>query len=133
MLTVAQENSWLAPRTLGELQQQATLTTGRCAWRCNGPRARRSCPKLLAARFRRASAILRPRHLRARSGGELETMPNELSSETEKTAGEESGSGEGGAESARDELGALAGLKPGGLTSAQEVQTTLLGGANCEP
>jgi hypothetical protein len=90
-------------------------------------------PKLLAARFRRASAILRPRHLRARSGGELETMPNELSSETEKTAGEESGSGEGGAESARDELGALAGLKPGGLTSAQEVQTTLLGGANCEP
>jgi hypothetical protein len=91
------------------------------------PSSQTLLPMLLPARFRRASAILRPRHLRTLSGDELEAMPNELSSETEKTVGENRGSGEGGAGSAGDELGALAGLKPGGLAS---VQTTLLGGAD---
>jgi hypothetical protein len=44
--------------------------------------------------------------------------------------GEEGGSGEGGAGSAGDELGALAGLKPGGVASVKEVQTTSLGGTD---
>jgi hypothetical protein len=59
--------------------------------------------------------------MRALSGSEVETMPDELYSATEKTVGEG-----GGAGSAGDELGALAGLEPGGLASVQEVLTTLL-------
>jgi hypothetical protein len=64
--------------------------------------------------------------MRALSGSEVETMPDELYSATEKTVGEGGGAGEGGAGSAGDELGALAGLEPGGLASVQEVLTTLL-------
>jgi hypothetical protein len=60
------------------------------------------------------------RMMRALSGGERETMLDELSSETEKTVGEEGGGGEGGTGSAGDELGALAGLKPAALRQCKK-------------
>ena len=54
--------------------------------------------------------------MRVLSGGELETMPDELSSDTERTMREEGGAGEGGTGFSRVELGALAGLEPGSLS-----------------
>jgi hypothetical protein len=54
---------------------------------------------------------------RLQSGGELETMPEELSSETEKTVSKEGVAGVRVAGSAGNDLSLPAGLEPGCILS----------------